>query len=284
MKLLRFSPCLRVALALACSTAACAAQPKAQTARSFDLRVEGDAVIYRGALRGDGAVQLANVLRNPERDIARLLITSPGGEGPEALLVGEAVRDRGIAVEVDRFCISACAIYVFVAGRQKTIRPGSIVAYHISPSLAVEVLRRSGNSAGAEALAPHREAAERFYRSLGADIKVLDVSATLMQPVCVGEDEAKAVQDPRRYMVAWRYGGFIPSREQLAMFGIRNVDGWWPQGNAIRPTLRQLGFRNDYRPLYAPGVETVRMAMAEKAAALPECPASLLPRDKAARQ
>ena len=277
MRILRQAASLTMAATRACASAACAGQPAPPP---FVLSVEGDALIYRGALRGDGAIQLTDLLRDRDRDIARLVITSPGGDGPEALRVGEAVRDRRIAVEVDRFCISACAIYVFPAGQNKTITPGSIVAYHISPSLAVNLLRAAGRTEGAHALALHREATAGFYRSLGVDIAVLDAAATLMQPVCLGEDAARPVEDPARYMIAWRYGGFIPSREQLAAFGIDNVQGWWPREETLRPMLRTLGFRDDYRPLYAPEVDMRRSAEGA-APSLPQCPASLLRGDQA---
>ncbi|GAA4815334.1 hypothetical protein GCM10023232_08790 [Sphingosinicella ginsenosidimutans] len=243
---------------------------------SFELRMAGDAVIYRGLLQGEGARELAETVRDPHRNVSRLVITSPGGEGPDALTVGEAIRDRGLDVAVDRMCVSACAIYVFVAGRHKTILPGSIVAYHLSPSLMVHLLRQSGRNGAADAFARQYGAAASFYRSVGADIGILDVAAKLTQPICVAEDERRPPNDPRRYMIAWRYTGFIPTREQLAAFGIRNVEGWWPQAEELPTTLGRLGFRPQYRPAYDPNGSAFNAARSRPLPALGTCPPSLV--------
>jgi hypothetical protein len=250
----------------------------------FELRVAGDSVIFRGQLQGEGARALVQTVRDAHQRVTRLLITSPGGDGPDALAVGEAVRDRGLDVVVDRMCVSACAIFVFVAGRHKTILPGSIMAYHLSPSTMVPTLRRSGRNTAADVFAANYDATASFYHSVGADIAILDLAAKMTQPICAAEDERRPVDDPRRYMIAWRHTGFIPSREQLAAFGIRNVDGWWPRAEELPSTLSRLGFRPQYQPAYDPGGVAFRQAMSTPLPILVTCAPSSINGPGAARR
>ncbi len=65
-----------------------------------------------------------------DRPVARLVITSGGGEVAAAIALGRWVFDHRIDVEIDEYCLSSCANYVFTAARRKTIRPGAVVAWH----------------------------------------------------------------------------------------------------------------------------------------------------------
>jgi len=62
--------------------------------------------------------------------IARLLITSGGGEVEAAVELAEWVFAHGIDVEVEDYCLSSCANYVFPAARARRIREGAVVAWH----------------------------------------------------------------------------------------------------------------------------------------------------------
>jgi hypothetical protein len=64
------------------------------------------------------------------KTVSKLVITSAGGEVEAAIALGRWIHDHDIDVEVSEYCLSACANYVFTAGRNKSIRPGAVVAWH----------------------------------------------------------------------------------------------------------------------------------------------------------
>jgi hypothetical protein len=58
---------------------------------------------------------------------------SPGGYVIDAARVGIHVFEKRIDVAVFDFCFSACANYVFLAGRRKYVAEGTLLAWHGAP-------------------------------------------------------------------------------------------------------------------------------------------------------
>lgn len=67
---------------------------------------------------------------NREQPVERLVITSNGGEVEAGIALGEWVFEHQLDVEIESYCLSSCANYVFPAGRNKFIREGAVVAWH----------------------------------------------------------------------------------------------------------------------------------------------------------
>ena len=67
---------------------------------------------------------------NRNRPVERLVITSNGGEVEAGIALGEWVFEHQLDVEIEKYCLSSCANYVFPAGRNKFIRAGAVVAWH----------------------------------------------------------------------------------------------------------------------------------------------------------
>ncbi len=119
------------------------------------------------------------------RPVTELVITSMGGSVEAAIALGRWVNERGMDVVVEAYCLSACANYVFPAGRHKVIRPGAVVAWHGSYRHLVETgqwrddararMARHGEdeaTAGARARAAARRLAaleDDFFEHIGVD-------------------------------------------------------------------------------------------------------------------
>lgn len=70
----------------------------------------------------------------PLLDSSRVLvIKSAGGIGVSAARLGLYLLDHGIDVAVLEYCLSACANWVFLAGRTKYVPDGAFVAWHGLP-------------------------------------------------------------------------------------------------------------------------------------------------------
>ncbi len=120
-----------------------------------------------------------------DRPVTELSITSMGGSVEAAIALGRWVHERGVDVTVDEYCLSACANYVFPAGRNKVIRPGAVVAWHGSYRHLVETgqwrddararMERHGEdqaTAGTRARAAARRLAaleDAFFEDIGVD-------------------------------------------------------------------------------------------------------------------
>jgi hypothetical protein len=63
-------------------------------------------------------------------DITDLRITSQGGDVKAAIKFGNWVHKKGLNIRVRFLCYSACANYIFVAGKNKVLERGSFVAWH----------------------------------------------------------------------------------------------------------------------------------------------------------
>jgi len=62
--------------------------------------------------------------------VKSIQITSSGGEVEAAIHLARWVFANKLDIIVEKYCLSSCANYVFPAGQHKTIRTGSVVAWH----------------------------------------------------------------------------------------------------------------------------------------------------------
>ena len=92
------------------------------------ITVEGTTITYVGKISVKSVGRLLNAVKGNKFET--LVISSGGGEINAAMKMGSWVFDNNIDVVVDGVCMSSCANYVFTAGRRKTIKNGSIVAWH----------------------------------------------------------------------------------------------------------------------------------------------------------
>ena len=66
-------------------------------------------------------------------DIKKVVITSGGGDGPAALAIGMLIHRYNWDVEVGDHCVSACAIFIFPAGKKKYLNDNSLLLFHGGP-------------------------------------------------------------------------------------------------------------------------------------------------------
>ena len=67
---------------------------------------------------------------NDDKPVTLLSIFSPGGILDAGIRLGRWVRQKNADVRVSMYCASACANYVFTAGRHKIIARDSLVMWH----------------------------------------------------------------------------------------------------------------------------------------------------------
>lgn len=68
--------------------------------------------------------------RTEKKPIARVILDSSGGAFFPAMAIGQLIHEHGLDVEVRKLCASACANYLFLAGKTKYLNRRSLLIYH----------------------------------------------------------------------------------------------------------------------------------------------------------
>lgn len=93
-----------------------------------EVTIAGDQVTYRGNFTSDSSARVQAVVGSHR--VRTLRISSNGGDVESAIDTALWVHRNGINVIVDGPCLSACANYIFPAGREKHIVEKGIVGWH----------------------------------------------------------------------------------------------------------------------------------------------------------
>ena len=230
---MRLVRCLLPALGLALISASC-----------FAARVstEDDVMTIRGTIRAGDAARVRDAM-TPETRL--IVVTSDGGDMQEGIAIAEILRDRGVDISVDRFCMSACANYLFAAGKRRFVPRNSVVCFHGTAPRSKDEVREffwsiAERNGVAKKLSQHeidnlaedgeeiyatyagREAA--LYRSLNLDAQILTDSRLRMVPRIRVDDTDGPERFMRTRQIVW-----CPSPDTLNHYGIATEHMWYPE-------------------------------------------------------
>jgi hypothetical protein len=158
-----------LALVLAGTAQAQQAQ-QAQPPAAPRVEISGDSIVFEGRIDGPSAARFVELARDPA--IRRVVITSRGGLVAPALDMADAIRDRGLDVEVPRACWSSCANYIFPAGREKRLGHARAIGWHGNMTHVLWLDQTGKGQWGAPLMAEARDLARResiFFRRIGVD-------------------------------------------------------------------------------------------------------------------
>ncbi len=123
----------------------------------------------------------------------RIYLTSEGGEEIAALALAEAVIANDAVVVVDGFCLSACALYPFVAASHVELSENSVVGVHpgaLSVNAATEHLQIA--SADRDKLQAVSDRAVALYEARGRDTRVFLDAVPAHGVTCVVQNDAQS--------------------------------------------------------------------------------------------
>lgn len=87
-----------------------------------------DQIIYYNYHIDNEGFNTVRKLYTPE--VSKLIFNSPGGESGIAIKFAKWIMNHDLDIEVDRYCLSSCANYIFPAGKIKYLNKKSVVGWH----------------------------------------------------------------------------------------------------------------------------------------------------------
>ena len=212
------------------------------------ITVEGSSIIYSGSMSVAGHDRLLGLARR--RDISELVISSPGGSAYWGIKIGEIVYEYDWNVRVRVMCFSACANYVFPAGRTKIIEEGGIVGWHGSARQHQLIAEQRGISSRQQIVdgffvdtqqAFEDSTQEEFQEWVVSHVAKIEMLVKLEQDyyerIGVDSDISDYGHFPQRLgsikIVGW--GGWTFTLEDMAKFGL---DGIIYEGSDAYPSDR----------------------------------------------
>ena len=151
----------------------------AKAEQTFELHREQNTIFFKGKIENASARALIDQIHS---GISLIVISSEGGSVKDALEVASAIRNHQVTLQVQDYCLSSCANYLFVAAAQKKLMPGAVLGFHGgAPDPAenqhqAESAKKGQLGSEIDKLANDQEL---FYRSVGFDPRLIHISALL---------------------------------------------------------------------------------------------------------
>ena len=97
---------------------------------AMKMTVHGNEIALSGMISPGSGMQFRQTFNEQIRVVR---ITSGGGSVGDALEIAKIMLANEVDVIVERACLSSCANYIFLAGKQKSILSGALVCFHGGP-------------------------------------------------------------------------------------------------------------------------------------------------------
>ena len=121
---------LLLCLAALGASAAQSAAPPSDVELVTKVRLTADRIEYSGIITAEANAGVFELYESAQPKPTALWIESQGGSAGAGMQLGSWVFDNGLDVEVDTYCFSSCANYVFPAGRTKVLASRASLMWH----------------------------------------------------------------------------------------------------------------------------------------------------------
>lgn len=220
----------------------CASAPAQPAKVQAETRVEIDEtgrMIFIGSITKAAVAEAMEIYATAQIKPEVLAITSSGGDIVAGLDLGEWVLQNELVIEVEDFCASSCANYVFVAGREKRLHRKSILLWHGSSWQKSFDKWADPSHAGYKFITELRERESQFFDMVGVD-NLITVQGDNLRP---------RLKDMLRWLIRRRTQGFDYNLEDLRRLGVSNihlVDSEWDWRNERSFPVRRVSLDKDY--------------------------------------
>lgn len=214
----------------------------------WDIGRNQNGLMFFGALSADSVAAVAAALRQDDT----LIINSPGGDRSAGYVLGQDIRRKGVTVDVNGSCFSACALYLALPAPETKVGRGATLLFHNTTRLWVKLLDANPTLFSPEEANRIRRADSELIelvREAGIDPALLECIdratvpslslATNVSPPSADNQVADGdLMIPTAFDFVWL------SPDVLEHFGAKNVDvNWILSSEARREYAEARGFR-----------------------------------------
>jgi hypothetical protein len=199
------------------------------------VRLTADRIEYSGLITHEANAGVFELYGTADPKPQALLIESQGGSADAGMELGTWLFENGLQVQIDTYCFSSCANYVFPSGRTRLLAPHASLMWHggvtqpITPAELSQVLdeileglpqedrRKLLQEHSRDGLLQQLQQSliaivareTHFFRKLGIDQRITTLGHLYERELLKGEG----------YYMGWDF-----SLEDLARLGIRDVE------------------------------------------------------------
>jgi hypothetical protein len=180
---------------------------------------------HKVALSGeinDEAVRAVKAIIEHDPTTKVLVVRSAGGAPGPTIGLASLLRSRRMTLEVDTYCVGACAQNLFIAAAEVNVPKGALVAFH-NEIVAGAELMRAQSLQPPSALQAAADADVEFYQSLGLPSSLLVDQFTGLDPICL---------DPATHRIISRAQLWVPPRAWIEQARPGKNLSWWPEAQA----------------------------------------------------
>ena len=184
------------------------------------VTAQADTIVYSGDISDTANEAVLSLLKMHPQTFTTLAITSPGGEVNAGMDLGEIVFTHQLSVNIEDYCLSSCANYVFAAAPQHHISNRAVIGFHggvtgMEDSFDNVILttpesqRAAAKATFANYIQSAIERQQRFFKKIGVDPAI----TTLGQAPVYDQYEASEAY------VGWYY-----SIDDLYTLGVKHIE------------------------------------------------------------
>ena len=191
------------------------------------VTLSSDTIYYHGPLSEEANNKVNSLITKESSKIKWFSITSTGGEVNKGMALGDIIFKHNLNVEVNEYCLSSCANYVFTSAQHHRISNYATIGFHGGATgmkkgieAFLESLPENEQKAKKEALKSYAKKTitreKNFFNKIGVNQKI----------TTLGQDAKYQEQHNLNNYVGWYY-----SLEDLKKLGVKNVEVINPHWN-----------------------------------------------------
>lgn len=96
-------------------------------ATAFEATREGNTLRFTGEINEESEKVILKHLRS---GASTLIVNSEGGSAGSGQAIAFEIIKQNASVIVDKYCMSSCANYLFLAAKEKSLMPGAVLGFH----------------------------------------------------------------------------------------------------------------------------------------------------------
>ncbi len=184
------------------------------------VNLKENTVIYHGKLSPSANQKLLSILKNGKSKVEWLSITSEGGEINHGMDLGDIVHDYDLKLEVNEYCLSSCANYVFSAANHHRISNHAVIGFHGGTTGMEKEIISFTDAMPEEERESTKQNLEKYMKSaVIRERKFFEKISVDQEITTLGQSSEYKKFAEKEDFVGWYY-----SLEGLATLGVSNID------------------------------------------------------------